>query len=220
MKLTAADANELRRLQRKLDGLSGVGVTNSHNSISVGAIASGGWVPPGDDSETTVSGDIIAKITGNATLGEAYYLKRGTRNATVFDETAAGTLTLATYYDLPVSDDAVLINTVGGSGHVLSTDWVVCSPLGFNTDGGLPVYAFTRSATTATIDIYNGATLVKAGAEFIKLIATNGGSDILEFTADGDGVDLDFKDQTDSTYKGIFYNGTKFVVDVVRTVSV
>lgn len=84
---------------------------------------------------------VWAKVSSVATKDGTYNGKSATRNSTAFDETAAGGLSIATYYAFASTEDCVLVNffETGTGSHILPVDCVVFGWLQGVTSGGKPL---------------------------------------------------------------------------------
>lgn len=122
LRIAVSLLKRLRRLARKVDGISGTDVTNLRDTISIGGGGGGGsggiTLPPEDPLV------IIRITTGSGTaagynLGGTYQAHIMTRNATEFDLAATGTLNIADYFD--VGEEVVAVNFYedNSSGHIL-----------------------------------------------------------------------------------------------------
>src|SRR5688572_7771242 len=99
LRVATAIIRRLRRLARKVDGISGTDVQNLRDSISIGGGGGGGSddgsAPPADDPL------VIVKIEPGSSyaLGGCYEAHLMTRNDTAIDTSIAGTFNAATYFD-------------------------------------------------------------------------------------------------------------------------
>jgi hypothetical protein len=88
------------------------------------------WMRPRSRSSPIGHGGdtrVWAKVSSNCTKSGTYNGKSATRNATEFDETASGALSIATYYDFASAEDQVLVNffETGTDSHILPVNCVI-----------------------------------------------------------------------------------------------
>jgi hypothetical protein len=103
IQLTERDAKVLRRLQRKVDGLSGDGVTNTPDMIRIKRTDRKQTATPPAEPGSPV---VLLKITGNAT-GGGRYTARVWELPTGTITTPTGNLAVADLGTDPGADDAV-----------------------------------------------------------------------------------------------------------------
>jgi len=130
----------IRRLARKVDGISGDGVTNLRDSVVISSKA----VPfaPSFPSEEATSSVVILKITDTCTMKGLYEAQIGTRNATAVDQDAATFLNITDLYSFGgvtvifANQEEDTLNQT----HVLAAGDLVEGELWGATDDATPLY--------------------------------------------------------------------------------
>jgi hypothetical protein len=117
--LTDADLAEIQRMKRKLDGVSGPGVDNRPDSLTIGG-RNAARRTIGEESAATV---VLVKITGSATGGGKYNGRILTARGTTADVATTGDLAESEIGTPAAADDALVLNTreVGKTTHDLSS---------------------------------------------------------------------------------------------------
>jgi hypothetical protein len=200
--LSSQDVTTLLRIIRKVDGMSGPGIVNTPDNIA--------FCPPGTvasrPSEDGAVGNFYGKATATWASDQTYPNQQimhpcsdaaGTEIADAEHVTAyIISPTTATPVGVSITAGDVLLYTLA-------------------PDGVAYLLPVKQGGSGGGVDIYMDGTLVKAGATFIKLLATRGGSERYEFVASGDGVTIDFKAGTTTHYM-LHWNGTKWDCDEVH----